>query len=138
MRGVLVVIGVAVLLANCDASDGQDAPGAYCPASAPLDCGNGKCCPTATPYYCPDDGAPHCFPYGPADGPACQGYILCGGGSTGSASGGSAPCAHWSCGTSSQCAEVLGGTSGVQCQFAAGQTCAQWCQEYVPGNCDCQ
>ncbi len=132
MKGVIVSIGAALLLlVSCDSSDGA---GATCPASAPLDCGNGSCCPTATPYYCPNDGAPQCFPYGPADGPACQGYTLCGGGSSSSSS----PCAHWSCGSSSQCAQVLGAASGVQCQFASGQTCAQWCEEYVPGDCHCQ
>ena len=130
MKSALMLIGI-VLLAHCDSSSSA---GGTCPMEAPLDCGNSFCCPTATPYYCPNNGSPKCFPYGPADGPACEGYILCGGGSAGT----TGPCAHWSCGGSSQCAQVMGAASGVQCQFAPGQSCQQWCQEYIPGNCSCQ
>lgn len=129
MKRATIALAVA-LLGSCDSSSGA---GGTCPAESPLDCGNGQCCPPSTPYYCPNDGAPKCFPYGPGDGPACAGYILCGG-----SSGGNGPCAHWSCGGSSQCAQVLGAPSGVQCQFAPGQSCAQWCQKYIPGNCVCQ
>jgi hypothetical protein len=123
-----------MLLSACDASTG-DASAPVCPAAAPLDCGNGKCCPASAPYYCPNDGAPGCGT-SPV-GPECAGYIVCGG-SSGSSGGTSGPCAHWSCGSSSQCVSVLGAPSGVQCQFAPGQTCQQWCQQYVPGNCVCQ
>lgn len=127
MKALMLVLGLAALL-GCNTGSG----GGYCPDSAPLDCGNGKCCPNSTPYYCSNNVTPACYPYGPSDGPACAGYILCGG-----SSGGSGLCAHWSCGTSSQCAQVMGAQSGVQCQFAPGQTCQQWCQTYVPGNCTC-
>ena len=113
------------VLAGCGSGGGD------CPSSAPLDCGNGHCCPTSTPYYCSNGVTPACYPYGPSDGTACIGYILCGG------SGGSGTCAHWSCGSSSQCASVMGASSGVQCQFAPGQTCQQWCATYIPGNCTC-
>ena len=119
------VLGLAAL-AGCGQSGGGS-----CPSSAPLDCGNGSCCQVATPYLCSNGIKPACYPYGPADGSACAGYILCGGG------GGSGVCAHWSCGGSSQCASVMGAPSGVQCQFAAGQSCAQWCATYVPSNCSC-
>lgn len=51
-------------------------------------------------------------------------------------SGGSV-CAYWSCGSSSQCAAVMGAPSGTQCTFEPGQTCQQWCQTYIPGNCSC-
>lgn len=121
----------AVCLVACLASFGCGGSGAYCPDTSPLDCGNGSCCPTSTPYYCSNNVKPACYPYGPNDGSACIGYILCG------SSGGSGLCAHWSCGGSAQCAQVMGAPSGVQCQFGPGQTCQQWCQQYVPGNCTC-
>jgi hypothetical protein len=135
-RGLLVL--GAVIIAGCDTSSSSgDGSGAICPAAAPLDCGNGKCCPSSSPYFCPNDGAPACATNPSAAPSECAGYFLCGG-SSGSSGGTSGPCAHWSCGGSSQCASVLGATSGVQCQFAPGQTCQQWCQQYVPGNCTCQ
>ena len=128
MKALVLVLASTLALAGCGA-----AAGGYCPDTAPLDCGNGRCCPTTTPYYCSHNVTPACYPYGPSDGAACIGYLLCGGGGT----TGSGPCAHWSCGSSSQCVQVMGAQSGVQCQFAAGQTCQQWCQKYIPGNCTC-
>ena len=128
MKAFLLALGFGLAaLAGCGSSGGGS-----CPDNAPLDCGNGQCCPTSTPYYCSNNVTPACYTYGPTGGSACIGYILCGGGG-----GGSGQCAHWSCGTSSQCAQVMGAPSGVQCQFASGQTCAQWCQQYIPGNCTC-
>ncbi|MBS2027617.1 MAG: hypothetical protein JST54_06925 [Deltaproteobacteria bacterium] len=126
-------IALALLLALA----GCNSPDTVCPDTAPLDCGNGTCCPTQTPYWCPNGGNPKCFPYGPADGPACAGYVLCGGSSGSSGTSGSGPCAHWTCNGQSQCESVMGGPSGVQCQFAAGQSCAQWCQQNIPGACTC-
>ena len=125
MKALLLALALTALL-GCGAAGGS------CPDATPLDCGNGRCCPTSNAYYCSNGVKPACYPYGPSDGPACAGYILCGGGSSNSGT-----CAHWSCGTSSQCAQVMGAPSGVQCQFAPGQTCQQWCQKYIPGNCTC-
>lgn len=65
-----------------------------------------------------------------------------GGGGSGTGGGGgssSGLCAHWTCGSSSQCAAVNGGANGVQCLFEPGQTCQQWCALYFSAsNCTCQ
>ena len=108
-----------------------------CPSPAPgtygcAYCANsGMCIPCYTGTSCAGDP---CIPNAVC---ALDGTSPPTGGSSGG-SGGGGQCAHWSCGGSSQCAQVLGAPSGVQCQFAAGESCQQWCQMYVPGNCVCQ
>ena len=88
-------------------------------------CGAGRCCGAGD--LCQSAGG--C----PAGGGVCVGVASSGGGG-----GGGGVCAYWSCGGSSQCASVMGAPSGVQCTFAAGQTCQGWCHTYVPGNCTCR
>lgn len=85
---------------------------------------DGNCLTCAAPSTCNSGGTCSAV---------VNGVQCCNGG--GGGSGG--VCAHWSCGGSSQCTQVMGMPSGVQCQFAANQTCQQWCQTYVPGNCSC-
>jgi hypothetical protein len=57
---------------------------------------------------------------------------------SGGGGGGGACCANWSCGTSTQCASVMGGKSGSQCQGLPDiNSCKAWCNQYIPGNCNC-
>ena len=65
--------------------------------------------------------------------------IGCGGegASDDSAQAPSAVSAHWSCSDSSQCAAVMGATSGTTAPFSTASACAAWCQAYMPGNCSC-
>lgn len=118
----LLIAFFLAALAGCD-------PGSSCSANFPLDCGT-TCCPSGFAYLCVNPGK--CYPTQPPATAACGSVTTCAG--TGSSTG---LCAHWSCGTSSQCATVMGAPSGVQCTFAAGQSCQQWCQIYIPGNCTC-
>lgn len=46
-------------------------------------------------------------------------------------------CANWSCGTSTQCAAVMGASSGSQCGFSGLSACQDWCNQYIPGSCSC-
>jgi hypothetical protein len=117
-----------------NASD-ADCPTATAAFPVGVDCGccGADCFHCNAGYCCAGDlcgsspGA--CVP----GGGVCQGLPATSSGGT----GGGGLCAHWSCGGSAQCASVMGGPSGVQCQFAPGQTCDQWCQTYIPGNCTC-
>ncbi len=110
-----IVLLVSVLaLAGCMADN--------CAAGCTGSDGNCEVC--AAPYTCNSGGTCSAT----VNGVACC---------TGSGGGGGGVCAYWSCGGSSQCASVMGAPSGVQCQFAPGQTCQAWCNQYVPGNCNC-
>lgn len=124
-------IGTPCCPANASA---QDCPTETNAAPAAVDCG---CCSATGACY-------HCL-----SGQCCAGGDLCTNSGTcipnqavcvgvSAGGGGGGVCAYWSCGSSSQCASVMGAPSGVQCTFAAGQTCQQWCTTYVPGNCSCR
>ena len=111
-----------------------DCPSESNAAPTAVDCGccraTGVCSSCSTGFCC-------------VGGDLCAGTVKCspGGGvcvGVPPSGGGGGVCAHWSCGSSTQCAQVLGAPSGVQCTFAAGQTCQDWCHTYVPGNCTCQ
>ncbi len=45
--------------------------------------------------------------------------------------------ASWSCGSSTQCATVMGGSSGTRTGFSERTSCDAWCAQNIPGNCSC-
>lgn len=45
--------------------------------------------------------------------------------------------ATWSCGSSSQCAKVMGASNGTVSGFSTSSSCEAWCTQYIPGNCSC-
>jgi hypothetical protein len=117
-----------------------NASDADCPTSTnaspmAVDCGccGADCFHCNAGYCCSGDLCSAAHSYCLRGGEVCQGLPTT---SSGGGPGGGL-CANWSCGTSSQCAAVMGASSGTQCQFAVGQSCDQWCQTYIPGNCTC-
>ncbi len=46
--------------------------------------------------------------------------------------------ANWSCGSSSQCASVMGASRGTNGPFCSMSDCNAWKQKYIPGNCNCE
>ena len=44
---------------------------------------------------------------------------------------------NWSCGGSSQCASVMGGSVGSAGPFCNSSACSTWCNTYIPANCHC-
>src|SRR5712691_6614880 len=45
--------------------------------------------------------------------------------------------ANWSCGSSSQCASVMGGSSGSAGPFSTKTDCDAWGRKYIPGGYSC-
>ncbi|MBX9782622.1 MAG: hypothetical protein K2X48_04925 [Chitinophagaceae bacterium] len=45
--------------------------------------------------------------------------------------------ANWSCGTSTQCASVMGASKGTNGPFCSYNDCNEWKKKYIPGNCTC-
>lgn len=45
--------------------------------------------------------------------------------------------ANWSCGSSPQCASVMGGTQGSSGKFCSVQDCTAWGQQTIPGSYSC-
>ncbi|MBY0476631.1 MAG: hypothetical protein K2Q24_03230 [Chitinophagaceae bacterium] len=46
--------------------------------------------------------------------------------------------ANWSCGSSTQCASVMGASRGTNGPFCSISDCNAWKQKYIPGNCNCE
>lgn len=54
-----------------------------------------------------------------------------------SGQGGTSYYANWSCGSSGQCAVVMGGSAGSAGPFCSATSCNNWGQTYIPGGYSC-
>jgi hypothetical protein len=72
---------------------------------------------------------------GRCDGSSYSVNLTCPG--TGGGGGGTSYYANWTCGSSSQCASVMGGSAGTRGPFCALADCQRWGNQFIPAGYSC-